>query len=399
MEPWFREPWIKMHLAQLHLILDQAEKQVPDFSDIILTAGSPVRVEAGGELHKLELAGLDCLCPFHLELLANALLGQQRHLVRDLLGSGSCDLAFQLPDKKRFRVNIFRQQGNLAIVMRKLTTTVPSAEKLGLPAAFMRMAQEKDGLVLVTGATGSGKTTSLAALIDTINTTSAQHIITLEDPVEYLHPHKKSIINQRELGSDFDSFANGLRAALRQAPKVILVGEIRDRQTLHIALEAAETGHLVLGTLHTSDCGQTIHRIVGMFDFAEEKQIRARLADSLKCILSQRLMPQKNGSKVAAFELLVQTLQVQEVILYGETEEKCFYDIQEQGEVYGMCTFDQSLSRLFRQGQITEKVAMFNGSSKSTLRQALDRIKNEQGQTATSNKLEIDADYGQTPSS
>ncbi len=387
-----------MYLAQLHHILNQAEKQVPDFSDIILTAGSPIRVEAGGELHKLQLVGLDCLCPFHLELLANALLGQRRHLVRDLLVSGSCDLAFQLPDKKRFRVNIFRQQGNLAIVMRKLTTTVPSAEKLGLPAAFMRMAQEKDGLVLVTGATGSGKTTSLAALIDTINTTSAQHIITLEDPVEYLHPHKKSIVNQRELGSDFDSFANGLRAALRQAPKVILVGEIRDRQTLHIALEAAETGHLVLGTLHTSDCGQTIHRILGMFDFAEEKLVRARLADSLKCILSQRLMPQKNGKKIAAFELLIQTLHLQEIILHGETEETCFYDIQEQGEVYGMCTFDQSLSRLFRQGQISEQVAMLNGSNKSTLRQMLDRIKNEQGQTAKSNKLEIDADYGQIPS-
>ena len=382
----------------LYSILSQAQEQFPDFSDIILSAGNPVQVETDGELRQLKPGSFPNLLPFHLELLASTLLRQRRHLVRGLLVSGSCDLAFQLPDKQRFRVNIFRQQGNLAIVMRKLATTVPKAATLGLPPAFMRMAEEKDGLVLVTGATGSGKSTSLAALVDTINATSAKHILTLEDPIEYLHPPKKGIVNQRELGTDFDSFAPGLRAALRQSPKVILVGEIRDRDTLQIALEAAETGHLVLGTLHTTDCGQAIHRILGLFDFTEEKQVRARLADSLKCVLSQRLMSQKDGKRVAAFELLLQSLRTQEIILHGESDEESFHDVQEQGAVYGMCTFEQSLIQLFRQGRISEKTAMFNASGKSTLRQALDRIKNEQGQTATDNQLEIDADYGQAPS-
>lgn len=383
-------------MSVLSTILQQATTDFPEFSDILFTARNPVQLEAGGELKVLKGNDIpSVLYPFHLELLGNEILGRNRKLLRDLLSSGACDFSFQLPDKIRFRGNLFRQRENLALVMRKLSSEIPSAEKLNLPPIFVQMAKEKNGLVLVTGSTGSGKSTSLAALIDTINSTEAKHIVTLEDPIEYLHPIKKSLINQRELGSDFDSFANGLKAALRQAPKVILVGEIRDGETLRIALEASETGHLVLGTLHTANCAQTIHRIISMFDITEERQVRTRLANSLKCVLSQRLLPQKDGNRVAAFEILTQTLHVQDLIVNGENEQETFYDLQEQGEVYGMRTFDGSLAELFKQGKISEQTALLNASSKGTLRQALDKIKQEQGLACDNTKLEIDDEYGQ----
>ncbi len=383
-------------MSALSTILQQATTDFPGFSDILFTAGNPVQVEAGGELNILKGSGIpSVLYPFHLELLGNEILGRNRKLLRDLLSFGACDFSFQLPSKIRFRGNLFRQRENLALVMRQLSSEIPNAEKLNLPPVFIQMAKEKNGLVLVTGSTGSGKSTSLAALIDTINSTEAKHIVTLEDPIEYLHPIKKSLINQRELGSDFDTFANGLRAALRQAPKVILVGEIRDGETLRIALEASETGHLVLGTLHTANCAQTIHRIVSMFDITEERQVRTRLANSLKCVLSQRLLPQEDGKRVAAFEILTQTLHVQDLIVNGESEQETFYDLQEQGEVYGMRTFDGSLAELFKQGKISEQTALLNASSKGTLRQALDKIKHEQGTACDNTKLEIDDEYGQ----
>ncbi len=383
-------------MSALSTILQQATTNFPEFSDILFTAGNPVQIEVSGKLNPLKGSDIpSVLYPFHLELIGNEILGRNRKLLRDLLSSGACDFSFQLPNQIRFRGNLFRQRENLALVMRKLSSEIPSAEKLNLPPVFVQMAKEKNGLVLVTGSTGSGKSTSLAALIDTINSTEAKHIVTLEDPIEYLHPIKKSLINQRELGSDFNSFANGLKAALRQAPKVILVGEIRDGETLRIALEASETGHLVLGTLHTANCAQTIHRIVSMFDITEERQVRTRLANSLKCVLSQRLLPQENGKRVAAFEILTQTLHVQDLIINGETEQETFYDLQEQGEVYGMRTFDGSLAELFRQGKINEQTALLNASSKGTLRQALDKIKHEQGLASDNTKLEIDDEYGQ----
>ena len=213
-------------------------------------------------------------------------MGNRLRLYEDQVLRGSCDLSYELPGFCRFRVNILGQRGSLAIVMRRLTSAVPTIGELELPDVFYEMSREKFGLILITGATGTGKTTSLAALIDNINQLYRKHIVTLEDPIEYVHEHKLGTINQRELGRDFDAFASGLRAALRQAPKVILVGEIRDRETVSIALEAAETGHLVLGTLHTSDAGQTINRIIGMFELAEERLIRDRLAGSLKFVIS-----------------------------------------------------------------------------------------------------------------
>jgi len=286
--------------------------------------------------------------------------------------------------------------GSLSIVMRQLSMHVPTMEQLSLPEVFKEMAREKFGLILVTGATGSGKSTSLAALIDAVNTQFPVHIITLEDPVEYMHPHKKATINQREMGLDFDSFASGLRAALRQAPKVILVGEIRDHETIEIALQAAETGHLVLGTLHTADTGQTINRIIGMFDPSEERLIRQRLAESMKFIASQRLLPKIGGGRVAAFEIMRTSLRIRDLILNGESEEKTFYNVLEVGGTYGMVTFDRYLSNLFETGKITEEAAMAYASDRPRLGRNIDEIKTRRGEKVTDiDGLEIDAGYAE----
>jgi twitching motility protein PilT len=257
------------------------------------------------------------------------------------------------------------------------------------------MAQEKNGLILVTGATGSGKSTTLAALIDEMNETKGVHILTLEDPIEFVHRHKKATINQRELGTDFDTFGNGLRSALRQSPKVILIGEMRDRETVEIALSAAETGHLVLSTLHTVDAGQTVNRILGMFDTDEEKLIRIRLADNLKWIVSQRLLSKIGGGRVAAFEVMGANLRIKESVLNGESEGKTFYEIIEAGEPFGMQTFDQSILRLFEMGLITEGTALAYASHKSVARRGIDATKKRQGlRTSDIDDLALDVNYG-----
>jgi twitching motility protein PilT len=266
---------------------------------------------------------------------------------------------------------------------------------LGLPDAYRRVVTEKNGIVLVTGATGSGKTTSLAAVINDINEKSPIHIITLEDPIEYTHSQKRATINQRELGKDFDSFASGLRAALRQAPKVILVGEMRDRESVEIALNAAETGHLVLSTLHTADAGQTVNRILGLFSVDEENQIRTRLADSLRWIICQRLMPKVGGGRVAAFEALGTSLRVKDVILHGEAEGKTFQDIIQQGKAFGMVTFDNCIVDLFEKGLITEETAKAYASNRSNVGRGIDAVKNARGEKTTDlGKLEVDRSYG-----
>ncbi len=385
-----------MQRSQLDRLVGQIMTNAPDTSDIIFTVGKCIQTEVHGELKDAKITpNLGPLNPFQVEAIATCMMGTNMRLFRDQVTTGSCDLSYELPGRFRFRVNILGQRGSLAIVMRKLSMHVPSMEQLGLPEIFTHMAEEKYGLILVTGGTGSGKSTSLAALINMINESSAKHIVTLEDPVEYVHPHKKGTVNQRELGVDFDSFASGLRAALRQAPKVILVGEIRDKETVQIALEAAETGHLVLGTLHTSDAGQTINRIIGMFDLAEERLIRSRLCESLKFVVSQRLLPKKGGGRVAAFEILKSNLRIKDVITHGETEEKTCYSILEQGSAYGMCTFDQSLLALYSSGMIDEETAMLSGSDKSRLGQMLDRVKSAKGEQVTDIKgLELDTEYG-----
>src|SRR6056297_562285 len=384
-----------MRLFQFGQLIDQILQQAPDCSDIIFTVGKPVQAESNGHLHDISTNFFSGeLVPWHVEILVSCLLGRNIRLYRDILCQGSCDLSYELRGMARFRVNIFGQKGCLAIVMRKLSMQPPTIDELGLPNIFEQMPQEKYGLILITGATGTGKSTSLAALVDAINRQDKKHIVTLEDPIEFVHTHKEATVNQRELGIDFDSFASGLRAALRQAPKVILVGEIRDRETIAIALEAAETGHLVLGTLHTSDASQTIHRIIGMFEHSEERLIRARLAESLKYVVSQRLMPSSSGGRVAAFEILTNNMRIKELIVNGEDGEKTFYNVLSTSSSYGMRTFDDALVNMYRQGVISEEIAMLNGSDKSRLGQMIDWIKSERGEKVTDIEgLELDVDY------
>lgn len=385
-----------MRKPEIDHILTKMLESNKDISDIVLTVGKPPQVYSSGELVPVPLRpNFERLSPFQTEIFALNLINQDRRLTQDLIREGSCDLSYELPGVARFRVNIFSQLGKFSIVLRKLETQVPSCADLNLPEAFHRIANEKTGIVLITGATGTGKTTSLAAVINEINETYSVHIITLEDPVEYIHTQKRSTINQRELGKDFDTFANGLRAALRQAPKVILVGEMRDRESVEIALNAAETGHLVLSTLHTINAGQTINRIIGMFPLEEENQIRVRLADSIRWIVCQRLLPKIGGGRVAAFEALSTSLRVKDVILHGEAEGKTYFDIIQQGKPFGMVSFDDYIVDLYAQGLITENTAIAYSSNRAVVNRGIDSIKNTRGeQTTDLGKLEIDRLYG-----
>ena len=366
-----------------------------DVSDLNFTVGKPMQVESAGELIPVDIKpAFKALTPFQNEILALNLINQDRRLTETLLNSGSCDLSYSLPGKARFRVNIFSQGGNLSIVLRKLESKIPTIEERGLPKTMYKISQEKNGLVFVTGATGSGKTTTLAAVLDQINETKSVHIITLEDPVEYQHPHKKSTFNQRELGLDFDAYSSGLRAALRQAPKVILVGEMRDRETVEIGLSAAETGHLVLTTLHTVDAGSTINRIIGMFPNEDERQIRIRLADSVRWIVCQRLLPKIGGGRVATFEIMGTNLRVQDAILHGESEGKTFNDMMEAGAAFGWVTFDAHLVGLYEEGLITQETAMAYATQRGIVGRGIDAIKSSRGEKTTDiEKLEIDRAY------
>ena len=364
-------------------------------SDLNITCDRPLQVEAAGELVPVPVdPAIENLTPFQTEIFALNLVNNDRRLTEHLLRQGSCDSSYSLPGRARFRVNIFSQRGNFSIVLRKLETMIPTIEELKLPEAFKKMPGEKNGLILVTGATGSGKTTSLAALLNEINGTKSVHVVTLEDPVEYVHPNRKSTFNQRELGLDYDSFASGLRAALRQAPKIILVGEIRDRETAELALKASETGHLVLTTLHTVNAGQAIGRIVGMFDQEEEKQIRQRLAETVRWIVGQRLVPKIGGGRWAVHDILANTIRSNELIMTGEQEGKTFYDVQEVGEPYLMLTFDQALLRSYEQGIITEETAIAYSTRKSVVQRGIDQVKQKRGEkTSTLEGLRLDIDY------
>ena len=385
-----------MRKQQVDYILTTMLESHDNVSDLNITVDKPFQVESAGELLPVSLTPpIQQLTPFQTEILALNLINRDRRLTRALLSEGSCDTSYQLAGKARFRVNVFSQKGCYSTVMRQLATRVPTIEELGLPPAFSKMAEERNGIILVTGATGTGKTTSLAAVLNEINEKKPVHVVTLEDPVEYVHSQKKATFNQRELGMDFDAFANGLRAALRQAPKVILVGEMRDRETVEIGLSAAETGHLVLSSVHTVDAGQTINRIVGMFDTDEERQIRIRLADTLRWIACQRLMPKVSGDRVAAFEIMGANLRVRDSILHGEAEGKTFYEIIEGSQPFGMMTFDQCISELYRDGLITEQTALSYSSRRSVTGRAIDSIKSARGEKTTSiEDLSIDRDYG-----
>ncbi|MFO7495379.1 MAG: PilT/PilU family type 4a pilus ATPase [Desulfobacterales bacterium] len=364
-------------------------------SDLNLTVGKTLQVESAGELVGVDLkTALRELTPFQTEVFALNLINQDRRLTERLLSQGSCDLSYSLPGKARFRVNVFSQSGNTSIVLRRLESKVPNIHEMNLPESFFEIAQERNGIVFVTGATGSGKSTSLAAILDDINEKKSVHVVTLEDPIEYQHPHKKSTFNQRELGTDYDCFAHGLRAALRQAPKVILVGEMRDRETVEIGLSAAETGHLVLTTLHTVDAGQTINRILGMFKTEEENQIRIRLADTLRWIVGQRLLPKVSGGRVAAFEVLRTNLRVKDSILNGESEGKTFYEIMQDGRPFGMTTFDDYIINLYEQGLITRETAMGYASRRGIVGRGIDTVKSARGESTTDiQQLQLDREY------
>ncbi len=384
-----------MKKQELDLILTRMLDSFKNVSDLNLTVGKPLQVESSGELVSVNLEpNFTELTSYQTETFALNLINNDRRLLETLVSEGSCDLSYALPGKARFRVNIFSQGGNYSIVLRKLEQKIPTIAELDLPKAFFNIAKEKNGIVLVTGSTGSGKTTSLAAVLDEINQSKSVHVVTLEDPVEYQHPHKKATFNQRELGLDYDSFASGLRAALRQAPKVILVGEMRDRETVEIGLSAAETGHLVMSTLHTVDAGQTINRILGMFSIEEEQQIRIRLADTVRWIVCQRLLPKVGGGRVAAFEIMGSNLRVKDAILNGESEGKTYYEIITDGRTYGMTTFDAYIVDLYAKGFITEDTAMAYSSRKGIVGRGIDNVKSERGEATTDiDDLEIDRSY------
>ncbi|WDP88897.1 MAG: PilT/PilU family type 4a pilus ATPase [Desulfobacter sp.] len=350
-------------------------------SDLNVTVGKSLQVETSGQLTDVAVSPpVSELSPFQAEVFALNLINGDPRLLEDLVRTGSCDLSYWLGNKARFRVNIFKQKNHLTTILRKLETTIPSIEKLGLPPIFRKMGEEKNGLILVTGATGSGKSTTLAALLNQINEEKSLHVVTLEDPVEFVHPHKKATFNQRELGNDFDTFPTGLRAALRQAPKVILVGEMRDRETMEIGLSAAETGHLVLSTLHTVDAGQTINRILGMFDQEEQPQVRARLADTIRYIVCQRLLPRSSGGRVAALEIMGMNLRINDIILNGESEGKTIHEVISNSTAFGMQTFDQHILELYKADIITEETAFSYASHKNVLAQGMDVLKREKGE-------------------
>jgi len=338
-------------------------------SDLIFSPGHAAQVELSGQLVELPFRGLERLLPQHTEQIAKDLLGNHSVAKQKLENEGSADLSYAVPSVARFRVNIFRQRGSYAIVMRVIPTKVPSFDALGLPPQLGEIVHLRNGIALVTGPTGSGKSSTLAAIVDRMNTERAMHILTIEDPIEFTHNHKKATVHQRELYADTPTFALALRAALRQAPKVILVGEMRDRETIEIALEAAETGHLVMSTLHTIDASKTIERIVGAFPLSDQQTIRTRFAKAFRFIVSQRLIPRKNGQgRVAVLEVLKSTLRTREYVEKGENEGKTLLDAMRDGSNDGMQFFDGEIEKLIRSGVIETEVGLSYATNAGNLR-------------------------------
>jgi twitching motility protein PilT len=345
-------------------------------SDLLFAVGKPPVVEEHGTLQEFPIdTPTGVLEPAQIEQIAEHVMGGDERLKSDFASAGSCDCSYDLGDLARLRVNIFKQNGRQAIVMRKLQTEIPTLDALGLPPIFREMVKEKNGIIFVTGATGSGKTTTLAAMLNELNETQKIHILTLEDPIEFLHPHKQALFNQRQLGKDFPDFASGLRAALRQAPKAILVGEIRDRATMEIAMTASETGHVVFTTMHTINAGQTINRILGMFGKDEEQQLRQRLADTVRFVVSQRLVSKINGGRLLVSEIMGSSLRTRETLLYGESENRTFQEIIEAGDTMGWHSFDQSLLNAYKADHISDETALIFCAHKNKMRRDIDMVK------------------------
>src|SRR6202050_731096 len=350
-------------------------------SDLIFSPGRAPQVESSGQLVQLGVLGITALTAEDTPRIAADLIGSNKAAIDKLREQGSCDISYSLAGTSRFRVNIFTQRGSCAIVMRVIPSKVPDFASLSLPPQLMDLVHLRNGVVLVTGPTGSGKSSTLAAILDQINVEKAYHIITIEDPIEFLHPHKRSTIHQRELYSDTPSFALALRAALRQAPKVILVGEMRDRETIEIALEAAETGHMVYSTLHTIDASKTIERIVGVFPSSDQPAIRGRLAKSFRYIISQRLIPKPDGTgRVAVFEILKSTLRTREYVQKGETEGKSLLDAMRDAAGEGMQCFDIEIEKLIRSKVLDMDTGMSYATNEGNLRLLLaDMLEGREG--------------------
>jgi twitching motility protein PilT len=361
-------------------LLTSMLQSADEVSDLLFVPGKPPLVEVHGRLHDFPIDTPDSVLNTALiEQIAGHVMNGTERLHKDFATIGSCDCSYAIENVARFRVNVFRQNGRHSVVMRKLQAQVPTLDSLGLPPVFRDIVKERNGMVLVTGGTGTGKTTTLAAMINELNRTARVHIVTLEDPIEFFHGDGEAAISQRELGKDFPAFADGLRAALRQAPKVILVGEIRDRETLDIAMAASETGHIVFSTLHTVNAGQTIHRILGMYSREEEMQVRQRLAETLRYVVSQRLVNKVDGGRLLVTEVMGSSLRTRETITYGESENKMFHEIIEAGDTMGWHSFDQSLQHAFEQGMITDETGVSYANNKTRMRQTLDTILKSRG--------------------
>ena len=330
-----------------------------DISDINLSVGRPPQVEVNGVLTPVPTRGMTRLTPYQTEVISLHLLKGNRDMITKLVKTGAADLSYAIPGKTRFRVNIFLQRGTFAIVLRVIPQYVPSLGDLNLPEELYEVPKLRNGLVLVTGPTGSGKSTTLAAIINEINKTLAYHILTIEDPVEYLHRHELSTVNQREIGADASTFAMALRAALRQAPKVILVGEMRDVETMETGMEAAETGHLVLSTLHTIDASKTVDRIIGVFPKEEEQIIRNRFAQTFRYVISQRLAKRSDvEGRIAILEILKSTMRTRDYIMKGESDGRSLVDAMADGKLDGMQHFDGEIERLIRLGVLTKSLGL-----------------------------------------
>ncbi|MGA2355943.1 MAG: PilT/PilU family type 4a pilus ATPase [Terriglobales bacterium] len=358
--------------ALLAVMLKSSEK----ISDLFFTPGKPPLVEINGKLTPAGAAR--ALTTEDTRRIAADLIGNNQHALDNLRERGSCDVSYSMPGANRFRVNVFMQRGTCAVVMRVIPAKVPDLDSLNLPAELNKIVELRNGIVLVTGPTGSGKSSTLAAVIDKINKEQSYHVLTIEDPIEFLHAHKNCIVHQRELHSDTPSFALALRAALRQAPKVILVGEMRDKETIEIAMEAAETGHLVLSTLHTIDASKTVERIVGAFPMAEQHTLRNRLAKSFRYIISQRLVPRKDGAgRVAVIEILKSTLRTREYVEKGEVEGKTLLDAMRVGGQEGMQTFDGDIERLIRNGTLDRETGLAYATNPGNLELDMSDLKME----------------------
>ncbi len=341
-------------------------------SDLNFSVGQPPQVEINGKLTPVQPLGLQKLMPYQTEIIAMTLMQGNPEAAERLAHTGTADLSYSLPSRVRFRVNIFQQRGSYSIVMRVIPTDIPSLQSLNLPPQLADIAELRNGIILLTGPTGSGKSSTLAAIIDIINEKKHYHIVTIEDPIEFLHMHKCSTINQREVGSDTKDFPSALRAALRQAPKVILIGEMRDFETTEIALEAAETGHLVLSTLHTIDASKSIDRIIGLYPKNEEKVIRTRLAQTFRYIVSQRLIPRADGrGRIAAVEILKSSPRTREYIEEGESEGKSLLDAMRDGKLDGMQDFDSVIKQMIERNIVTMEDGLAFATNQNNLLLAL----------------------------